>query len=285
MTDMKPRTSVYAHEAEFYERWAQATRVEDVRVHATFEAPTAPENRFILRKMGDLRGKRLLDVGAGLGESSVYFALQGSDVTCTDLSPGMVDFAVRLARHHGVEIRGIVCPAENLAVPDHHFDFVYVANSIHHMPDKRAFFAEIRRVLKPGGRFFSWDPIAYNPIINVYRRMADKVRTEDESPLRLSDLRLVKEGFSNVGHREFWIATLALFIKYYLLDRVHPNEDWYWKRVFKETPASLWWWYPLRALDAVLTRLPGIRYLAWNMVMWGTKPTGAEDECQPEQPA
>ena len=268
-------SGIYKDEADFFNRWAQSVRVEDIRVHDAFEAPTAPENKLILRRMGDLRGRRLLDVGADLGESSVYFALQGAEVTATDISPGMVDFAKRLAQHHGTSISGVVCPAEQLAVPDASFDLVYVANSIHHMPDKDRFFREVSRVLKPGGRFFSWDPVAYNPIINVYRRMATEVRTENEAPLRVSDLRRVRQHFVNVGHREFWIATLALFIKYYLLDRVHPNQDRYWKRIFKETPRSLWWWYPLFALDALLTRLPFIRFLAWNIVIWGEKPRGA----------
>lgn len=265
-------SSIYQDEADFFNRWAQSVRVEDIRVHEAFDAPTAPENRFILRRMGDLHGKRLLDVGAGLGESSVYFALLGAEVTATDISPGMVDFAERLAVHHGTTVKGVVCPAEQLAVPDAHFDFVYVANSIHHMPDKDRFLREVRRVLKPGGRFFSWDPLAYNPVINVYRRMATEVRTDNEAPLRVSDLDRVRRHFTRVGHREYWIATLALFVKYYLLDRVHPNQDRYWKRIFKETPGSLWWWYPLYALDLLLTRLPFVRFLAWNMVMWGEKP-------------
>ena len=265
-------SGIYKDEADFFNRWAQSVRVEDIRVHEAFDAPTAPENRFILRRMGDLKGRRLLDVGAGLGESSVYFALQGAAVTATDISPGMVDFAKRLARHHGTSISGVVCPAEHLDVPDASFDLVYVANSIHHMPDKDRFFQEVRRVLKPGGRFFSWDPLAYNPVINVYRHIATEVRTDNEAPLRVCDLERVRKYFDRVGHREFWIATLALFIKYYLLDRVHPNQDRYWKRIFKETPRSLWWWYPLFLLDALLTRLPGIRFLAWNMVMWGERP-------------
>lgn len=232
-------SNIYKDEADFFNRWAQSVRVEDIRVHEAFDAPTAPENRFILRRMGDIKGLRLLDVGAGLGESSVYFALQGADVTATDISPGMVDFAERLARHHGTTVKGVVCPAEHLDVPDASFDLVYVANSIHHMPDKDRFFQEVRRVLKPGGHFFSWDPLAYNPVINVYRHIATEVRTDNEAPLRVCDLNRVRKYFDHVGHREFWIATLALFIKYYLLDRVHPNQDRYWKRIFKKTPRSL----------------------------------------------
>jgi SAM-dependent methyltransferase len=221
--------------------------------------------------MGDLRGKKLLDIGAGLGESSVYFALQGAQVTATDLSPAMVNCATELARRHGVSITGVVSPAESLAVPESNFDLVYVANTIHHVTDKPALFGQMRRALKPGGRFFSFDPIAYNPVINIYRKMASQVRTEDEAPLTFADVALARQYFQNVGHREFWIAGLALFLKYYLVDRVHPNADRYWKRIYTETARSLWWWHPLRGADAILTRLPLVRRLAWNMVMWGSK--------------
>ena len=65
--------------------------------------------------------------------------------------------------------------------------------------------------------------------------------------------------------------TLSLFLKYYLIDRVHPNTDRYWKRIFRETPATLGWWLPLKRIDRVLTRIPLVRCLAWNMVMWGVK--------------
>jgi len=240
-------------------------------VRECFEAPTAMENRFILTRMGDLKGKRLLDIGAGLGESSVYFALQGAQVTMTDISPGMVQTGQELARKYGVEVQGIVSQAEDLGVPAETYDFVYVANTIHHVRDRDALFQEIHRALKPGGCFFSYDPVAYNPAINVYRRMATAVRTEDEVPLTLGDFRLAKKYFPNLQHREFWISTLLLFVKYYAVDRVHPNQDRYWKRILRETSQSLRSWMPLRALDAVLTRIPLVRWLAWNMVMWGEK--------------
>ena len=102
--------------------------------------------------------------------------------------------------------------------------------------------------------------------------MATKVRTPNEEPLTFADAALARKYFSDVAHREFWILTLALFLKYYIVDRVHPNSDRYWKRIFSETLESLWWWTPLEAVDRWLTRLPLIRRLAWNMVMWGQKP-------------
>jgi hypothetical protein len=108
-------------------------------------------------------------------------------------------------------------------------------------------------------------------VINVYRRMATQVRTEDEFPISRKDVELAKTYFRNVSYRMFWLAALTLFVKYYLVDRLHPNADRYWKRILTETPASLWWWLPLKALDGILTRVPLLRWGSWNLVMWGDK--------------
>jgi SAM-dependent methyltransferase len=268
---VRDKTVVHDNETRFHDLWALSTPLDQIAVREAFEAPTAVENRAILGLMGDLKGRRLLDVGAGLGESSVYFALLGADVTAVDISPGMVECAVALGKVHGVEILGVVQSGEELDVPENHFDIVYIANTIHHVTDKAGLFRQLQRALKPGGRFFSYDPLAYNPVIEMYRRMATKVRTEDEAPLSFRDVALARKYFANVQHREFWILTLTLFLKYYLIDRVHPNSDRYWKRILRETSESLWWWTPLERVDRLLTRIPLIRRLGWNMVMWGEK--------------
>jgi SAM-dependent methyltransferase len=261
----------HRREIAFHDAWATDTDLDSRAVRACFEAPTAMENQFILRRMGPLAGKRLLDIGSGLGESPVYFALQGARVTAVDISPEMVKTTVELGRKYGVEVEGVVSSAENLKVPAESYDLVYVANTIHHVEDRERLLTQIRSALKPGGRFFSIDPIAYNPAIKIYRRMATQVRTPDESPLRTRDLKLVRKHFVNVGHREFWLLSLALFFRYYLVDRVHPNADRYWKRILRETPTSLRWWLPLAAADALLTRAPLLRWLCWNIVMWGER--------------
>lgn len=269
--------TIQERESTFHDEWASSTEVEGVSVREAFEAPTALENRFILDLLarnhpGGLDTVRLLDVGCGLGESAVYFALRGARVTATDVSPRMLELAREVATSNGVEIETALGTAERLPFDDDTFDAIYVANAIHHIPDREAFFDEVHRVLRPGGCFYSWDPLAYNPVINVYRRLATEVRTEDEEPLRFEVLDSIRERFPDASFRCFWIATLALFLKYFLLDRVHPNADRYWKRIYRESPGSLWWWQPLRALDRVLTRIPLVRRLAWNVVIWGRKP-------------
>lgn len=265
-------STLHQREAEFHDAWASETPADKVLVRECFEAPTALENQFILKRLGSLQDKKLLDIGAGLGESSVYFALCGAQVTTVDVSPGMVAKAIELGKKYGVELEGVVSGGEDLNVPEGEYDVVYTANTIHHVQDRAKLFEQISRALKPGGIFFSYDPLAYNPVINVYRGMATQVRTEDESPLTIADIRLARKFFCDVGHREFWISALTLFLKYFLVDRVHPNQDRYWKRILGEKVENLWWWVPFKALDAVLTRLPGVRWIAWNVVMWGRKP-------------
>jgi ubiquinone/menaquinone biosynthesis C-methylase UbiE len=270
--DTATEASVGEREASFHDAWATGTDLNDVRVIEAFEAPTALENKFILSKIGSLHGKRLLDIGAGLGESSVYFALKGAKVTVVDISQQMVATALSLGQKFGVQLEGIVSSAENLNLPAGNYDIIYAANTLHHVQDRASFFGQMKGALKPGGMFFSYDPLAYNPVINLYRRMATEVRTPDEAPLTTADIKLARRYFEGVQHREFWIAALILLMKYYALDRVNPNDDRYWKRILKEKDSNLGWWKPLRALDGLLTRLPLIRWLAWNVVIWGRKP-------------
>lgn len=268
---MTADTISHQREASFHDAWASSTPVDEVLLRECFEAPTAVENQFILSQMGPLIGKRVLDIGAGLGESSVYFALRGATVTTVDISPQMVATAVSLGKKFGVELEGIVACAENLDVPAATYDIVYAANTIHHVQDRAGFFETASRALKPGGMFFSYDPLAYNPLINIYRRMASAVRTQDETPLTTADIHLARKYFSQVQHREFWIFTLLLFVKYYLVERIHPNQDRYWKKILRETPPSLSWWRPLLSLDRFLTKVPLVRWLGWNVVIWGRK--------------
>jgi 2-polyprenyl-3-methyl-5-hydroxy-6-metoxy-1,4-benzoquinol methylase len=274
VSDPPASESVLDRERRFHDEWASGTEAAKVGVRAAFEAITAPENRLILSLMGDLAGKRVLDVGSGLGEAAVYFAMRGARVTATDISPRMCQLARESARRQGLEIDTIVTPVERLEVPPDSFDFVYGANLLHHVTDIEATLAAVRRALRPGGRCFFWDPLAYNPVINVYRRMATEVRTEDEHPLRFGVLGQFRRHFVGVRHREFWLTTLALFVKYYVVDRVHPNEERYWKRILDEDARRIGWWFgPLQKLDSLLLRLPLVRRLAWNVVVWGERPT------------
>jgi hypothetical protein len=102
--------------------------------------------------------------------------------------------------------------------------------------------------------------------------MAMGVRTTDEHPLTFEIVSQLRRRFVEVGHREFWLATLALFLKYYFVDRLDPNQVRYWKKILEEDPARMGWWFsPLQRLDTLLLRVPLVRRLAWNIAVWGRK--------------
>jgi len=147
-------SEVLNREKVFHDAWAESVDPRSVNVEALSEACTMPETRYILseiEKLGGLKGKKVLEIGCGCGEASVYFAKQGAIVTATDISDGMVRLTQRVAECHQVELTGIVCSADALPFPAESFDIVYAANVLHHVDMGKAL-DEVKRVLKPLSR-------------------------------------------------------------------------------------------------------------------------------------
>lgn len=258
-------------EEAFHDEWASHLGPESVMVRESFEACTAPEHRFILQLLGDVAGKRLLDLGSGLGEASVYFAMKGAKVTACDISDGMLQMVSLVAKRHTVSVALHQARAEETGLPEDAFDIVYAGNLLHHVVLPAAL-DEIRRVLAPGGTFVTWDPLAHNPLINVYRKMATAVRTPDEHPLTMSDLAQFQARFRNVQWRCFWLFTLAVFLRFYFWDRVHPSKERYWKKILTDAPRLAPFYNRLEALDnRVLSMAPWLGRYCWNVVAWGSK--------------
>jgi ubiquinone/menaquinone biosynthesis C-methylase UbiE len=258
-------------EQTFHDQWASTIDVDGIRVADYFEACTAPENRFILKHLGDVKGKYLLDLGCGAGENSVYFSRLGANCVASDYSPGMVEVALRLAESNGVAVEGRVINAMAIDYPDNTFDIVYAANLLHHIPDPLLTIREIHRVLKPGGKMCFWDPLRHNPVINVYRKMATEVRTEDEMPLHINIVNDIKRQFSSTKFDTFWIATLWIFLQFYLIEKVNPNQERYWKKIILEQSRLAPTYLRLEKFDKFLKKLPGMKQMAWNLAVVATK--------------
>jgi len=74
------------------------------------------------------------------------------ELTCTDISQGMLDALSQTAGRLGIEVETACTDAERLPFPDNSFDLVFGHAILHHIPDLDAAFSEFRRVLRPGGR-------------------------------------------------------------------------------------------------------------------------------------
>jgi ubiquinone/menaquinone biosynthesis C-methylase UbiE len=262
---------LFDKERLFHNEWASTIDVEGIQVRDYFEACTAPENRYILQHLGDVSGKKLLDLGCGAGENSVYFAKKGAICIASDYSQGMVEVALNLAEKNNVQIEGAIVNAMAIDFADNSFDIVYAANLLHHLPDPKTCIQEMHRILKPGGKACFWDPLKHNPIINIYRRIATSVRTEDEAPLDLKIVNFVQSQFTQTEYDTFWLATLWIFIRFYAIERIDPNRERYWKKIIIEHQRLAPRYQSLEQIDLLLKRIPGLSKYAWNLAVVATK--------------
>lgn len=254
-------------EADFHDSVAASLDVSKTLVDETFTSITAIENQHILSQFGDVRGKRILDYGCGVAEGGIYLAKRGARVVAVDVSAGMLEAAQRLAKEHGVEIETRVVAGDTVPADNDEFDLIYGNGVLHHVPLDTAA-PELARVLKAGGKGCFIEPLPYNPVINVYRRIAKDVRTEDEHPLSFEQIEGLKRSFGSVEHEEFWLTTLAVFLRFYLWDRVNPNHERYWKKIYTDAPRLERMFKPLHALDQRMLRLaPGLGRFCWNTVI------------------
>lgn len=259
-------------EVVFHDNWANSTDISKVYVDQAFESCSSPENRKILSWMGDIKGKNILELGCGLGEASVYFAKKGAKVTATDISSKMIEKVQELATYHKVTVEGKIVSANNLDnLANDYFDFIYAGNLLHHV-DIIKCVTHLRTKLKDKGVAFFWDPIAYNPIINIYRKMASQVRTTDEHPLKINDIKAIKKVFSKVEFEYFWLTSLGIFIWYYFVKRIDPNKERYWKKILEDADDISPFLKVSQSIDSFLFKfIPPLRLLAWNIVIRAEK--------------
>ena len=118
------------------------------------DAPSALRRIDPWGYLGGLRDKDVLCLASGGGQQSVAFGLAGAHVTVFDLADGQLARDRDAAAHYGYEIETVQGDMRDLsAFGVTCFDLVFQPYSINFVPDCRPVFAEVARVLRPGGRY------------------------------------------------------------------------------------------------------------------------------------
>jgi SAM-dependent methyltransferase len=117
------------------------------------------------------KGRRVLEIGCGIGTDTMNFARAGAQVTAVDLSGASLEVAKQRAAVFGLSdrVRFLQADAERLTelLPGETFDLVYSFGVIHHSPHPERIIGQIGRLLKPGGTLklmvyyrYSWKVLA-----------------------------------------------------------------------------------------------------------------------------
>ncbi|WP_368744595.1 class I SAM-dependent methyltransferase [Desertibaculum subflavum] len=110
------------------------------------------ERGVILDLIGEVGGRRVLDVGCGDGALAVDLLRRGAEVTGIDVSSAMIEAAKRRAAGLRGDIAFEIADARKLPFPDASFDVVTAITILCFIEDAQPVFREIARVLRPGGR-------------------------------------------------------------------------------------------------------------------------------------
>jgi len=188
-------------------------------------------------------GKVFLDYACGNGVNGIAAAKAGAALSIgIDISRVSVQNARADAKEAGVEknTRFIQGDAENTRLPDNSIDTAICSGMLHHLDLSHAF-PELQRILVPGGKILAIEALDYNPMIKLYRWRTPAMRTEWEAAhiLSLKDVKFAKK-FFNVNDLRYWHITSILA----------PHLSF--------VPHSIF-----NSLDAMLTRLPFIKLMAW----------------------
>ncbi|MFE9629803.1 class I SAM-dependent methyltransferase [Streptomyces sp. NPDC006463] len=132
-----------------YDSFAEAYSAENENnlVNAYYERPA------MLALAGDVAGRRILDAGCGSGPLSAALRDRGAVVTGIDISAGMLALA-RRRLGDDVDLH-VVDLSDRLPFPDGAFDDVVASLVLHYLEDWGPALAELRRVLRPGGRLIA----------------------------------------------------------------------------------------------------------------------------------
>ena len=169
---------------------------------------------------------KIIDLGCGTGTFTKKLSLLSNEVYGCDISPKSIERAISLYPEINFTIQNI----ENLSFENDFFDVVIFSGVLHHFSNLHTPLMEAKRILKPDGLIFSFDPNLQNPFFWLYRRKkswfySSQGVTENEEPLTKNKIKIVMQscqfkkikvyGISNMSFQYIENKKLSLLLPIY----------------------------------------------------------------------
>lgn len=126
--------------------------------------PTEKELKII--NVGNIKNKKVLELGCGGGQCSIFLSKNGAICSSIDISEKQIQYAIKLAEKNNVKIDYYIGSGENLhQFKDDEFDIILSVFAMQYINNLDKCLDEVSRILKKGGRFiFSLDHPFYSVI-------------------------------------------------------------------------------------------------------------------------
>lgn len=99
----------------------------------------------------NVKGKKILEIGAGMGGDSLYLAKKGAKVTLLDFSQEALDKIKASSQKEKIKIQTILADAKKMPFPDEAFDIVFHQGFLEHFRNPKVYLLEQKRILKKNG--------------------------------------------------------------------------------------------------------------------------------------
>jgi ubiquinone/menaquinone biosynthesis C-methylase UbiE len=190
-----------ADQSYLREQYKNAANLNDrIQLHVRFSTNTYDFHLWVFDQLKLAADSRVLELGCGPGSlwrQNIARIPAGWQITLTDFSPGMLAEArTNLAGAHPFAFE--LADAQALPFADASFDAVIANHMLYHVPDRAKAFAEIRRVLRPAGRFYAalngaahmrevYDLVRqFDPTIGIWLQPGDQIFTIEQAQSELS---------------------------------------------------------------------------------------------------
>ena len=191
---------------------------------------------LLLLALGDVTGKKILEIGCGQGIYLDLIAKMGGEVSGQDICAEYVNKALMNLRSKEYDADIQVGDAQKLLFRDHSFDGVFTADFFEHITreEKHAVVAEVFRVLKPGGVFVIKTPnLDYLKISLMLKRLAAVLRFK--SPLNIH----IAHTHNNPDNQHCGLTTYGELEEILLYHFFHPPTITYIPLMRKRLPVGI----------------------------------------------